>query len=125
MKTKTPTKQQDNKIEFLYDVTSVKTNRQGEAVLVALVETFKEHLQSKRMEIKSEEKHLMMHITIILSSALRYDVIKDIAQAINIAAYYALNPQMVGEFFVEYAEASGNINEEDDEYNYETQKNFD
>lgn len=100
-----------SKFEYMYDVTSNNGMKQGQAVLIALVETFKDHLQSKRMDIKSEERHGMQIITVLLSRSLRYDIIKDIADAINTAAYYATDANRVGEFFVAWAEVSDTVTE--------------
>lgn len=109
MKKKTNPQIKQDKIEFLYDVTSIKGKKQSEAVLIAVVETFEEHLQKNRMTVTSTEQHGMTCITVLLSSSLKFQYIKDICEAINVAAYYSIHPQAVGRYFVEYAEATGNI----------------
>lgn len=95
-----------NQVQFNYDLTaSMNRVKQFEAVIIALQFAFKEHINKERLIITTETKHDMTTVTIQFSSVLNENYINDICQAINTAAFYAVEDQARSNTFVEFAEA--------------------
>jgi len=84
-----------------YDSVRLISVRQHETMLVAIHNFYMEEIKKGRMFVSSEldNRSELNIIKIELSNQMNENIVADFLEAMNTAAYYALQPDQCGEFF--------------------------
>lgn len=92
-------KQSPKQTIFTYGYDSIKLEavKQHEIMLMSIHHFWMSEIKKARLFVSSEKKHSLNVITIRLTSAMVPSKVKQLLEAMNLAAYFAVHPDRLSE----------------------------